>query len=308
MRLTEKNARDYVLILERKGYLRRQPNVARGITLLRQPTIEPLLEIPLIGRVMAGKPVEVFENHEPILVPPMLLRAGTHFVMEVQGDSMIEDGIREGDLVIVQQQLTPNNGDTVVAVVHGEATIKRFYRRGPIVELRPANAQMTALQVDAAGCRGQGRCGWTDPEILTAGKESIECRNDPLSHGMAMATFRGRFFLGRALFCVECEIIFTGCPRCPRCTSGETVWPLSEWFRSIRSLTVAAPTSAIVGRRLTTGTPTAEAAGSVKGGDHGVVYAQRIYSANADVLLPTNHAQRRNYAWQSTRSLRVFTA
>jgi repressor LexA len=149
LRLTEKNARDYVLILERKGYLRRQPHVARGITLLQQPTGEALQEIPLIGRVMAGKPVEVFEDHEPILVPPMLLRGGTHFAMEVRGDSMIDDGIREGDVVIVQQQLAPNNGDTVVAVVGGEATIKRFYRHGPIVELRPANAQMTALRVDA---------------------------------------------------------------------------------------------------------------------------------------------------------------
>jgi len=156
LRLTEKNARDYVLILERKGYLRRQPNVARGITLLQQPPSESLLEIPLIGRVMAGKPVEVFENHEPILVPPMLLRAGTHFVMEVRGDSMIDDGIREGDLVIVQQQVAPNNGETVVAVVHGEATIKRFYRHGPIVELRPANAQMTALQVDAQDVEVKG--------------------------------------------------------------------------------------------------------------------------------------------------------
>jgi repressor LexA len=149
LHLTEKNARDYVLILERKGYLRRQPNVARGITLLRQPTSEPLLEIPLVGRVMAGKPVEIFENHEPILVPPMLLRAGAHFVMEVRGDSMIDDGIREGDLVVVQQQPTPNNGDAVVAVVQGEATIKRFYRRGPIVELRPANTQMSALRFEA---------------------------------------------------------------------------------------------------------------------------------------------------------------
>jgi repressor LexA len=149
LRLTEKNARDYVLILERKGYLRRQPYAARGITLLQQPASEPLPEIPLIGRVMAGKPVEIFEDHEPILVPPMLLRAGTHFVMEVQGDSMIEDGIRERDLVIVQQQSNPNNGDMVVAVVRGEATIKRFYRHGPIVELRPANAQMSALRVEA---------------------------------------------------------------------------------------------------------------------------------------------------------------
>jgi len=149
LHLTEKNARDYVLILERKGYLRRQANVARGITLLKQAAMEPLLEIPFVGRVMAGKPVEVFEDREPILVPPLLLRAGTHFVMEVQGDSMIDDGIREGDLVIVQQQVEPNNGDTVVAVVHGEATIKRFYRRGMVVELRPANSHMTPLQVDA---------------------------------------------------------------------------------------------------------------------------------------------------------------
>ena len=156
LHLTEKNARDYVLILERKGYLRRQPNLARGITLLKQPMSEPLLEIPLVGRVMAGKPVEVFEDRESILVPPMLLRAGTHFAMEVRGDSMIDDGIREGDLVIVQQQVAPNNGDTVVAVVQGEATIKRFYRRGSIVELRPANAQMTALQVDAQAVEVKG--------------------------------------------------------------------------------------------------------------------------------------------------------
>lgn len=149
LRLTEKNARDYVLILERKGYLRRQPNVARGITLLKQATTEPLLEIPFVGRVMAGKPVEVFEDREPILVPPRLLRAGTHFVMEVRGDSMIDDGIRDGDLVVVQQQAVPNNGDTVVAVVQGEATIKRYYQRGHMIELRPANARMVPIQVDA---------------------------------------------------------------------------------------------------------------------------------------------------------------
>jgi repressor LexA len=149
LHLTEKNARDYVLVLERKGYLRRQPNVARGIVLSQRATSEPLLEIPFVGRVMAGTPVEVFEDHEPILVPPMLLRTGAHFVMEVRGDSMIDDGIREGDLVIVQQQTTPRNGDTVVAVVEGEATIKRYYRHGHSVELRPANALMTPIQVEA---------------------------------------------------------------------------------------------------------------------------------------------------------------
>jgi len=149
LHLTEKNARDYVLILERKGYLRRQPNMARSITILKPATSEPLYELPLVGRVMAGQPVEVFEAHEPVLVPPILLRTGTHFVMEVKGDSMIDDGIREGDLIIVQQQQMANNGDTIVAVVQGEATIKRYYRRGNVVELRPANAHMTPLQVQA---------------------------------------------------------------------------------------------------------------------------------------------------------------
>jgi repressor LexA len=147
LHLTEKNARDYVLILERKGYLRRQPNMARSITIVRPATPEALYELPLVGRVMAGKPVEVFETHEPILVPPLLLRTGTHFVMEVRGDSMIDDGIREGDLIIVQQQQMANNGDTIVAVVQGEATIKRYYRHGSEVELRPANAHMTPLRV-----------------------------------------------------------------------------------------------------------------------------------------------------------------
>jgi repressor LexA len=151
-----KNARDYVLLLERKRYLRRQPHVARGMTLLKRPATEFLIELPLIGRVMAGQPVEVFEAHEPMLIPPMLLRTGTHFVMQVMGDSMIDDGIREGDLVIVQQQTALKNGETVVAVVRGEATIKRDYRRGTVVELRPANATMASLEVEARDVEVKG--------------------------------------------------------------------------------------------------------------------------------------------------------
>jgi repressor LexA len=156
LHLTVKNARDYVLLLERKGYLRRQPHVARGMTLLKRPATASLLELPLIGRVMAGQPVEVFEAHEPIPIPPMLLLTGTHFVMPVRGDSMIDDGIREGDLVIVQQQTALKHGETVVAVVRGEATIKRYYRRGNIVELRPANATMASLEVEARDVEVKG--------------------------------------------------------------------------------------------------------------------------------------------------------
>jgi repressor LexA len=156
LHLTVKNARDYVLLLERKGYLRRQLKVARGMTLLKRPATESLLELPLIGRVMAGHPVEVFEAHEPILIPSMLLRTGAHFVMQGRGDSMIDDGIREGNLVIVQQQTALKNGETVVAVVRGEATIKRYYRRGNIVEWRPANATMASLEVEARDVEVKG--------------------------------------------------------------------------------------------------------------------------------------------------------
>jgi repressor LexA len=76
--------------------------------------------------------------------------------MQVRGDSMIDDGIREGDFVIVQQQGTPKNGDTVVAVVHGEATIKRYYQRGSTIELRPANASMAPIQVEARAVEIKG--------------------------------------------------------------------------------------------------------------------------------------------------------
>jgi repressor LexA len=148
LHLTVKNARDSVLLLERKGYLRRQPHVARGMTVLTRPATASLLELLLIGRVMAGQPVEVFEAHEPMLIPPMRLRTGPHVVMQVMGDSMIDDGIREGDLVIVQPQTALKHGETVVVVVRGEATIKRYYRRGTIVELRPANATMASLEVE----------------------------------------------------------------------------------------------------------------------------------------------------------------
>jgi repressor LexA len=102
----------------------------------------PLLElqaIPLPGAIAAGKPFEIIEGAEQLKVPRVLLSHGKNLALRVRGESMIEAGIRDGDIVIVRRQRTAENGQTVVALVNGEATVKRFYQVGSRVELRPAN-------------------------------------------------------------------------------------------------------------------------------------------------------------------------
>ncbi len=105
--------------------------------------------IPLLGIVAAGQPIEPVENPESVEVPASLLGPGERYALRVRGDSMIEDGIRDGDLVVVLRAPRAENGQTVVAVVDGEATLKRFYRRGRRVELRPANAALRPLHAAA---------------------------------------------------------------------------------------------------------------------------------------------------------------
>jgi repressor LexA len=102
----------------------------------------PLLDlqpIPFPGPVVAGKPFELIEGAEQLKVPRFLLSHGKNLALRVRGDSMVDAGIRDGDIVIIRKQRTAENGQTVVALVNGEATVKRFYRVGSRVELRPAN-------------------------------------------------------------------------------------------------------------------------------------------------------------------------
>ena len=103
--------------------------------------------VPLLGEVAAGRPFEPFEHPEPIEIPPSLLRGGENFALRVRGESMIEDGVHDGDIIIVRRQTTVENGQTVVALVDGEATIKKYYRNGSRIELRPANFQMKPIIV-----------------------------------------------------------------------------------------------------------------------------------------------------------------
>jgi repressor LexA len=140
--------------LEEKGALSRQWNRSRGISPAdEQPTSR---SVALLGTVAAGHPIEPFPDEESIEVPSSLLGKGEHYVLRVRGDSMVEDGIRDGDYVVVARRLTAQNGQTVVALVRGEATLKRYYAEGARVRLQPANAAMKPLTVDARDVTLQG--------------------------------------------------------------------------------------------------------------------------------------------------------
>lgn len=138
--------------LEEKGALSREWNRSRGIA----PANETVSRVPLLGAVAAGRPIEPFPDEESIEVPASLLGKGEHFVLRVRGDSMVEDGIRDGDYVVVARRAAAQNGQTVVALVRGEATLKRYYQEGARVRLQPANASMKPLTVDARDVTVQG--------------------------------------------------------------------------------------------------------------------------------------------------------
>jgi len=110
-----------------------------------------VLSLPLLGEVAAGQPIEALENPEPIFVPAELVPRGKDlFVLRVRGSSMIDEQIRDGDYVVVESRAYANQGETVVALVHGEeATLKKFYRQGPVVRLVPANETMQPMEFPA---------------------------------------------------------------------------------------------------------------------------------------------------------------
>jgi len=140
--------------LEEKGALSRQWNRSRGISPADERPASRA--VPLLGLVAAGRPIEPFPDEESIEVPPTLLGKGEHFVLRVRGASMVDDGIRDGDFVIVARRPVAQNGQTVVALVRGEATLKRYYSEGTRVRLQPANASMRPLTVDARDVTLQG--------------------------------------------------------------------------------------------------------------------------------------------------------
>ena len=132
--------------LERKGMIRRKWNRSRALEVVPQQRRAAAVELPLVGRVAAGVPIEPVEHNDTIAVPEELIGRGETFVLRVKGTSMVQEGILDGDYVVVSARAAADNGDTVVALVRGEATVKRFYReKGGMVRLQPANDALAPI-------------------------------------------------------------------------------------------------------------------------------------------------------------------
>lgn len=143
--------------LERKGMIRRKWNRSRALEVVPQQRRAAAVELPLVGRVAAGAPIEPIEQSDTISVPEELVGRGETFVLRVKGTSMVQDGILDGDYVVVQARNQADNGDMVVALVRGEATVKRFYReKAGMVRLQPANDSLSPVLVRAGDIEIRG--------------------------------------------------------------------------------------------------------------------------------------------------------
>lgn len=134
--------------LERKGYIRRESGSSRGIVPVRESQPE-VVQLPIVGVVRAGLPTPAFEEIEGDYPLEKVQLRGGEFFLRVRGDSMINDAIIEGDLALVRPQGTAENGDIVVAMIDGEATLKRFYRQRDGIRLQPRNPNMEPIFVPA---------------------------------------------------------------------------------------------------------------------------------------------------------------
>jgi len=150
---------EHLTNLERKGFIRRTHNESRAIEIVPPKGQTGATELPLLGLVAAGQPIEAVTSNETIAVPDELVpRRGRSYVLKVRGDSMIDEHIKDGDYVVVQERNQADAGQTVIALVHGDsATVKRFYREpGGWIRLQPANPTMQPLRVNERDVIVQG--------------------------------------------------------------------------------------------------------------------------------------------------------
>lgn len=145
----------YLKRLEEKGIIRRDPTKPRAIEILQNQDKEiilveneQMLEVPLVGQVAAGSPLLAVENIEEVLTLPRSFAGfGELFMLKVRGESMIEAGILEGDLILVRQQPNAVDGEIVVAMLDGEATVKRFFKERDCIRLQPENKHLAPIIV-----------------------------------------------------------------------------------------------------------------------------------------------------------------
>jgi repressor LexA len=168
--------------LEERKFIRRLPNRARALEVLRMPdrpeaarkaaaamapagnvrslpqAANDVIEIPLHGRIAAGVPIEAFEGHSMLAVPAALLGGGEHYALEVSGDSMVEAGILDGDYALIRRTDVARDGEIVVALIEdSEATLKYFRREGAMIRLDPANRAYDPQRYAPDQVRVQGK-------------------------------------------------------------------------------------------------------------------------------------------------------
>ena len=162
--------------LEERGFIRRLPNRARALEILKLPeaaaprapaTVTPIrpavvandtLEIPLHGRIAAGTPIEALQGTESFAVPAALLGPGEHYALEVSGDSMVDEGILDGDFALIRKVDSARDGEIVVALIdEEEATLKTYRREGRMIRLDPANSSYEPQRYEEGRVRIQGR-------------------------------------------------------------------------------------------------------------------------------------------------------
>ena len=138
----------YLVQLEKKGYIKRDPQKPRAIEIMNIVATKDLVNVPLVGKVTAGEPILAQENIESIFpLPKDMLPDAEVFMLSVKGDRMINAGIFSGDYVLVKATNTAENGDIVVALIGDEATIKRFYKETDYIRLQPENPSMAPIIV-----------------------------------------------------------------------------------------------------------------------------------------------------------------
>jgi repressor LexA len=161
--------------LEERGFIRRLPNRARALEVLKLPetrpsaTVTPIrpvaaapandtMELVLAGRIAAGTPIEALQGTDTFAVPAALLGPGEHYALEVAGDSMVDEGILDGDFALIRRADTAHDGEIVVALIDNEeATLKTFRREGNMVRLDPANRNYEPQRYDPRRVQIQGR-------------------------------------------------------------------------------------------------------------------------------------------------------
>ena len=152
---------EHLQAMVKKGVIRKYEGTIRGIELIdkKMGELTKGIEVPILGYIAAGAPIEPFTDPNATLqVSASMLSGGkSSFVLQVKGESMIEDGILPDDYVVVEQQEVANNGDIVVALINNEATVKRYFRGKGHVELRPAHTGMESIRVKQGDLRIQGK-------------------------------------------------------------------------------------------------------------------------------------------------------